>query len=101
MPAALTQFRISFSQVALDLNRAVDRIHHAVKLSKDIIPREVQHPAPVLLDEMGHCGSVGGGGSDGCLFIIPHQVAVAFNISTQDGGQSSFELLCVHAYLTA
>jgi hypothetical protein len=41
----------------------------------------------MLTDKSGHQLPVGGQGTDGSLFILAHETAVAFDISTEDSSE--------------
>jgi hypothetical protein len=50
-PAVFRQVSVSGSELLLDLHGALDRVHHAGKLSQKVIPRRVHHPTPMLPDD--------------------------------------------------
>src|SRR5262249_35244037 len=86
-PALLWHFGISPFEFVLDLDCTLHGIDHAGKLGQKVIAGGVYHAATLLLNEGGHDRAIGSQGADGCLFILPHEAAVAFDIGTEDGGK--------------
>src|SRR5215475_10276961 len=73
--AVVRQVRVFGFQFLLDLHRTTHGIHH---------------PAAMLLNKRGHDLPVGSQGADGGFFILTHETAIAFDISTEDGGELAF-----------
>src|SRR5215813_7879533 len=88
--AVVRQVRVFGFQFLLDLHRTTHGIDHTGKLGQQVIAGRVHHPAAMLLNKRGHDLPVGSQGADGGFFILTHETAIAFDISTEDGGELTF-----------
>jgi hypothetical protein len=59
-------------------------------ISQEIIAGRVHHSATLLLNASAHDLAIGGQGADSRFPILPHEVAVALDIGTEDGGEFAF-----------
>src|SRR5262249_30395215 len=72
----------------LDLNRTLDSRHHAREQRQQAISLRADHAASILLDESSHqFVTIGGEGANGSEFVLAHETAIAFDISTENGNE--------------
>jgi hypothetical protein len=75
---------------ALNLDRALDGIHHAGELGEDAIACRVYEPSVVLLDETIDGLAVRGQSAKCRLFVLPHEAAVAIDVGAEYRGELAF-----------
>ena len=74
---------------ALDLGeRGASRVEGARKLGEEIIPRRIDHPAPMLADQAGDVLAVDLKIPHGRDLVFGQEAAVADRIGDENGGQS-------------
>ena len=94
--AAFSQFGVALGKFALNLHGTVDRIDNAIELRQDIIPRRIDNASSILLGKVIENGTVGFDCSDGSLFIVTHESAVALDVSAENGGELALKTLIGH-----
>src|SRR5262249_3047531 len=72
------------SELPLDSDRTLHRIHHTDKFCQQVVTREVHNATSVLLNEGAHDLPIGHQGTDGRLFILAHQAAIPDDIGTEN-----------------
>src|SRR5262249_18514633 len=75
------------SEFCLDFDRTFDRVHHAGELGQYAVPGGVYESAAVLFDETVDYSAMRRQGSDGRLFILPHEATVAVDVGTEYRGE--------------
>ena len=95
-PALGWQTGVFSLEGGLDLDRALDRIHHAGELRQYAVPGRVYESAVVLFDEPIDYRAMCRQGADRRLFVLPHEATVAVDVGAEDGGELAF-----HTHLSA
>jgi hypothetical protein len=80
----------------LNVDCALDCIHHAGEFRQDAITSRADESAVMLFDQAVDDLPMRGQSAEGRLFIFPHEPAVAVDIGTQDCGKLAF-----HARVTS
>ncbi len=88
--SCLRQVGIALRQLPLHFHGAAHRIHRTGKLGQDGIAGSVDHPAPVLLDEIGKDVAVGVQSVNDGVVVVAHQAAVAHHVGDKNRGQFAF-----------
>src|SRR5215831_1095222 len=71
---------VARAELALDLDRGLDRVDHARELGKHVITGRVHHTAVVAGHDGGDDLTVLGDGADGGRLVVPHETAVALRV---------------------
>jgi len=79
--AVFAKFGIASLELVLSRYRTLHGVHNTYKLGQYIVAWRVDDPAPVLLDKLGHYGTVDGKGLDSLCIVFSHKAAVARYVS--------------------
>jgi hypothetical protein len=83
-------------QLALDLHRGGDRVHHAAELREQVVADEIHHAAVITADDVGHQLAVRGRRPHGRRLVVAHEPAVPLDVGVEDRHQ-----LAVHYFSPA
>lgn len=95
-PSGRGHVRVSNPDGTLDVDGATGRVERAWKLGQEIVPRRIDHPAPMLADQVGGVLAVELKGPHRRDLVFGKEAAVADCVGAQDGGQSVNDSVGVH-----
>jgi hypothetical protein len=81
---------------ALYLDGGAYRVESARELGEEVVPRRVDHPAPMLEDEAGEVFAMGLQGLDRRDLVLRHEAAVADRVGAQDSREPANDGVGVH-----
>src|SRR6266851_4210994 len=83
-------------ELALDLDRALDRVHHARELRQDVVAGGIHHAPAIPGHGRGDRLAVLRDRANGGHLVVAHEAAVAFHVGAQDGGELAFHRGSAH-----
>jgi hypothetical protein len=78
--------RVAGLERALDGDGRGYSVEGAGELREDVVPRRVDHPAPMLDDEASEVFAMGLEGPHGGHLVLRHEPAVAHGVGAEDRG---------------